>query len=188
MKGVIFNILEDFVVDGWGEDAYDEILSMCPVSAHGPFVGPGTYPDAELFAIAGAAAKKLGVPLSDALRAFGSFTFPKLAARYPMFLDGAEDAKTFLQSVHSVIHVEVRKLYPQAITPAFQYEDTGSDSLRVLYTSKRKLCQFMEGMIAGVGTHFRENIAVTHSACLLEGADACVFDLRFSSQEQENAA
>lgn len=187
MKGVIFNILEDFVVEGWGEDAYEEILSLRPLKTKEPFVGPGTYPDSDLFAIATAAAEKVGVPLPDALRAFGRFTFPKLAERYPMFVQDATSAKSFILSVHSVIHVEVRKLYPKAVTPSFTYEDTGEDTLKVNYTSARKLCQFMEGMLAGVGTHFGESIDVAHSACMLEGAPACIFDLRFG-QQQENAA
>lgn len=187
MKGVIFNILESFVVEGWGDETYEEILSLCPLKTKEPFVGPGTYPDSDLVAIASKAAEKLGIPLQDALRAFGTFCFPKLATKYPTFLEGHSTAKSFLQSVETVIHVEVRKLYPKAVTPRFDYVDTGEDQLTIRYRSDRKFCHFMEGMLEAVGTHFKETVHHKQTACLHEGADHCEFELRFEKNAEQAA-
>lgn len=187
MKGVVFNLLESFIVEGWGEETYEEVLAMCPLKTKEPFVGPGTYPDSDLFTIATKAAEKLGLPLTDALRAFGKFSFPALAAKYPAFLEGHSNSKSFLQSVENVIHVEVKKLYPKAVTPSFTYEDPGDDQLVIHYVSERKLCHFMEGMLESVASHFNEKVEYTQAACLHEGASACEFRLRFSKGEEQAA-
>ena len=179
MKGVVFNIFEDFVVEGWGEEAYDSLLDMCPMHARGPFVGPGTYPDADLIALVTKACERFGVSAPDALRAFGAFMFPKLAQKFPMFLE-KHDAKSFLMSVHDVIHVEVRKLYPEAVTPSFHYEDRGDDGLTIHYSSPRKLCLLLEGLLDGVGQHFETKIHFSHDQCMHDGAEACVFGLKFA--------
>ncbi len=187
MKGIVFNLLEDFIIEGWGDEAFEDILSLCPLETKEPFVGPGTYPDTDLFTIATQAAAKLGIPLSDALRAFGKYCFPKLAEKFPVFLEGQTSSKEFLTSVHDVIHVEVRKLFPKAITPQFSYVDTGPDELIIHYASSRKLCHLMEGMLESVGAHFNETVHHEQNKCLHNGDEHCEFALRFEAGKERAA-
>jgi len=184
VKGVVFNLLEDFIIEGWGDDVFDEIMSGCPLHTKEPFVGPGTYPDADLFSIVGATCARLNVPAPVAVRLFGKYCFPKLAAKYPVFLEGMTDAKTFLMSVDGVIHVEVRKLMPKAGLPKFVYRDLGPNQMEVDYFSKRQLCHFMEGMFDGVGEHFDTTIDVAHTKCTHDGAEHCTFELQFAAVSQ----
>ena len=163
MKGVIFNVLEEFITENFGEDTLDEILDLCPVHSGPPWVGPGTYPDTDLIALAGQAAETLGLPLDDALVAFGQFLFGRLAARYPVFLQGHTDTKTFLMTIHDVIHVEVRKLYPEAVTPTFTFEDPGAGELLMHYASARNLPGVAHGLILGAADHFGEETDVVRS-------------------------
>jgi hypothetical protein len=51
MKGIIFNILEDFTNEKFGEDEFDFIVEKSILETTDPFVGPGTYPDSDLFKI-----------------------------------------------------------------------------------------------------------------------------------------
>ncbi len=187
MKGVVFNLLEAFVVENWGEQTWEDLLDLCPLRTKEPFVGPGTYPDEDLVALAVKASEILGVPLPDALRAFGRFAFPKLGAAFPTFLEPYDNAATFLRSVESVIHVEVRKLMPEAVTPRFEYAEVGPDQLRITYRSRRQLCFFMEGLLQGVADHFGTTIAFSQSRCMHAGADACDFDIRFAGMAQSAA-
>ncbi len=187
MKGIIFNLLEDFIVEGWGDEALDEILALCPLKTKEPFVGPGTYPDADLFTIATQASSKLGVPLPDALRAFGKYALPKLLARYPSFREGHTDAKSFLTSVHGVIHVEVHKLMPKAVTPNFTYEDAGPGGLIIHYESSRKLCHLMEGMLEAVGEEFGQDLQYVQTRCLHDGDSHCEFALHFGAAQSRVA-
>lgn len=179
MKGVVFNIFEGFVSEGWGEEAYEALLDACPLHGDGVYVGPETYPDADLIALVTKACERFGVAPEDALRAFGRYMFPQLAAKFTAFLEG-HDARSFLLSVHDVIHVEVRKLFPDAVTPSFHYEPLDDGGLVVEYTSARQLCHLMEGLLDGVATHFDEPLAHHHATCMHHGAPHCRFELQFA--------
>lgn len=180
MKGIIFNLLEQFVVENWGAETYEKILAKCPLTTREPFVGPLTYPDGDLLAIVGAVCGELGVTTQDALRAFGRFAFPRLASRHPELVKGRVDPLALLLSVENVIHVEVRKLYPDAITPEFEFESLKAGSLVMRYRSRRRLCPLVVGLIEGVAEHFDTSIDCEETACTSAGADACTFKLSFA--------
>lgn len=181
MKGIIFNLLEKFITQNWGEEQYDEILGECSLQTKEPFVGPGTYPDEDLVAIVTKAVEKLAVPLPDALRAFGKFCFPELAKRYPVFVTPYRHPKPFLQTVDSIIHVEVKKLYEDAKLPRFYYDDPAPDRLVIVYESERRMCQVMEGLIEGVAEFYHSPIQYKQTRCMLKGEEVCEFALRFAA-------
>lgn len=177
MKGVVFNLLEAFVCEGWGDEVYEALLERTELETQEPFVGPGTYPDSDLVALASNAAIMLDLPLGAVLRAFGEYCFPQLAAKVPMLVDSHSDLISFLQSIDSVLHVEVRKLMPQAVTPTFLVDRTGPDTARLAYHSERRLCGFMEGLLVGAGRHFGSDVEFTKHSCMHQGAASCEYDL-----------
>jgi hypothetical protein len=179
MKGIVFNLLEDFICENWGHAKYEEILALCPAHVGHTYVAPETYPDEHLSSIAAKAAQALGIPLPDALRAFGKFAFGKLAARYPIFLEGHIEPRTFLLSVEKVIHVEVRKLFKNAVTPSFTYREAADGGLVIEYRSARKLCPLMEGLIQGTAEWFGQPIAARQDRCMHRGDECCEFHLGF---------
>ena len=180
MKGIIFNLLEDFITENHGEETYEEIIENCNLQTKEPFIGPGTYPDEDLLEIVGKTTEKLGISSDDALKAFGKFAFHKLAALFPQFLESYNNPKDFLQSVESVIHVEVKKMYADAYTPTFKYTDPASDKLIIQYHSKRKLYALMEGLINGVAEHYNITIGQNVKIHEVDGREVGDFDLTFS--------
>jgi hypothetical protein len=180
MKGVVFNLLEAFICEGWDAATYEAILAACSLQTKEPFVGPGTYPDSDLFLIAGQAAETLGLPLPAALRAFGRYLFPRLAEQVLPLVKSHADARSFLKSVEDVIHVEVRKLMPQAITPSFHYREPDARHLVIEYRSARKLCALMEGLLDGTADFFATTIGQQQTRCLLRGDECCEFQLEFA--------
>lgn len=182
MKGVVFNLLEKFVCEYWGEDSYEELLKQCPLTTKDPFIGPGTYPDSDLIAIAQAAADMLQVPLDDALRDFGRFCFPHLLAKLPSLEDYQGNAKQFLTDANTIVHKEVKKLYPRAETPQFIPRDTGENSLQIEYHSSRRLCAFMEGLLYGVAEHFNTPMRFEQRQCMHHGHSHCSFDITFGAR------
>ncbi len=179
MKGIVFNLLEQFITDSFGEEKYEEILSQCTLKTKEPFVGPGSYPDDDLMAIVSKSVELLGIDIADALRKFGRYCFLKLAEKFPDFVRLHNHPKPFLKTVESIIHVEVRKLLKDAKPPEFVYDESDPDNLIIKYQSKRKLCQFMEGMIEGVGDYYKSPIQYKQNTCMLEDGDVCEFDLTF---------
>ncbi len=181
MKGIIFNLLEQFIAENFGEAKYQQIIKKCELSTTDPFVVPGTYSDEDLTKIVKEASSELNLPPADILRAFGKFCFPKLAERFPQFTQPFNHPKKFLMTVENIIHVEVRKLYKHAYTPKFIYNDTSPTTLTITYFSKRKMYDFMEGLLDGVGEFFNVPIKQTHKIYQKNGEELCDFELTFVS-------
>lgn len=182
MKGVIFNVLEEFIVEHWGEAVYEEILGQCPVHMHAGHIGPGTYADADMVTIVTKTCERLGVAPDDALRLFGRYLFPRLLSRYPAVAAGIDDPYELLKRIDDAIHVEVRKLVPGAVTPRILCStDAGELDMTVTYQSARKLCSAFTGLLQGVGDHFGLETEYRQMRCMKDGADCCRFDLRFSA-------
>lgn len=179
MKGVVFTFFEEFVIEKWGEDFFDEVLDACTLKTTEPFVGPGTYPDEDLIEIVSRTVELADVPLPHALEAFGERLFGQLAGAFPKFVEAHRHPKPFLLSVHDIIHVEVRKLWPDAETPSFHYLDTHPNLLTIDYDSKRQLCRVMGGLLNGVAEHFSTPIAWQETQCTHNGDARCRFELDF---------
>src|SRR5690242_15216841 len=121
MKGIVFNLLEQVVVQHHGEAVWDALLARTGLS--GAYTSLGSYPDGEVAALVGAAADMLAIPPDDVLRWFGASAMPLLAERFPAFFAPHATTIPFLKSVNSIIHPEVRKLYAGAGCPHFHFAD-----------------------------------------------------------------
>jgi predicted hydrocarbon binding protein len=179
MKGIIFNLLEGFLTERLGEEKFDELIEGCSLKTRGPFVGPGSYPDEDLLAIVDRAVEVTGMTKPDTLRAFGRFCVGRLARKYPVFFDKYDHAKAFLKTLNAMHSLELKKLCADAKPPEFVMEDPSPDRLMLRYTSERKLCPFMEGLIEGVAEHYRSPIRHRQRQCMLEGGASCEFELEF---------
>lgn len=188
MKGVIFKILEQFVHDTFGPEFFEEVLDETSLETTPPFLGPGTYPDQDLIALVGTTIAKAGLELEDALFAVGKYAFPKLADSFPGITDQHADARSLVRSVHSVIHVEVRKLFPEASPPDFEYGEAPDGRLELTYRSSRKLCWFLRGLLAGCAEHYESEVHVEESRCMHHGHDECCLRIEFVAQGDRVAA
>lgn len=186
MKGIIFNLLEQFVSENWGDKVYEEILNECSLETKGPFVGPGSYPDSDLMAIVSKGVEKSGIALPELLRKFGRFCIPILAEKFPDFVTPYKHPRDFLKTVDNIIHLEVKKLWEDAKPPGFVLREPDSGRLIMEYRSERKLCKFMEGLIEGVGDYYNTLIQYRQTRCMLNGEDVCEFDLTFSHKSEDN--
>ena len=181
MKGVVFVIFEDFVVENWGEETFEDLMDLCPHIASEPFVSPKTYPDNWMVDMLLAACGKLNVTPDVALRMFGKFAFSRLNQRVPVPAQDISHPLPFLISVHDVIHIEVRKMMDEASPPNFTYERPAPDQLIMHYHSKLQLCHLMEGLLEGVAEHFQVPIEYKQTSCTHRGDQNCVFWLQFAT-------
>ena len=178
MKGIVFNLLAEMVEDKFGLEVWDALLQA--TQQDGIYVSTETYPDENLFALVAAASEKSGIPANDLIKTFGEFMFPHFHKQNPNFFEKDMTLKQFLLFVDRVIHVEVRKLHPDASLPTFQYIDEHDQELTMLYSSPRKLCMLAEGLIAGAATHFNTEYTLSHNECMHDGADSCRLHLKIA--------
>ncbi|MGH8129875.1 MAG: heme NO-binding domain-containing protein [Steroidobacteraceae bacterium] len=184
MKGIIFNLLEEVVTTHLDEKTWDEILEIA--CADGAYTSLGNYPDEEFVRLLGALSQQSGKSDRETLKWFGQLAMPFLAQRYPEFFTAHKGMRSFLLSLNDIIHAEVRNLYPGADVPVFEFETpvgtAAHDTLIIYYRSKRRLCPLAEGFIAGASDHFGEQVTVTQTSCMLDGANACALVCRFQKR------
>jgi NADPH:quinone reductase-like Zn-dependent oxidoreductase len=129
MKGIIFQLLEDVVVDAFGEATWDELLDAAGLD--GVYTSLGSYDDAEISALVSAAAAKLSLSEGNVLRWFGQRAIPGMAKRWPEFFIAHQTTMPFLLSLNDVIHPEVRKLYSGAYCPNYVFSTPPDGSVTI---------------------------------------------------------
>jgi hypothetical protein len=65
-----------------------------------------------------------------------------------------------LKTIDNHIHVEVRKLYPDAELPVFEYQQPDEDHLILTYNSPRGFADFALGLIEGCIQHFGDTVEI----------------------------
>ena len=101
-----------------------------------------------------------------------------LAERYPEFFSPHADVRSFLLTLNEIIHPEVRKLYPGAQVPDFEYRAPSADVLELVYRSERGRCDLAEGLILGSAAHYHQQVELTQPQCVHRGDDVCVLRVR----------
>jgi hypothetical protein len=178
MKGIIFNLLEEVVTSEFGAATWDKLLEGAKVD--GAFTSLGSYPDETLFKLVAQASGALGQPPAEIVRWFGAKAIPLLAAKYPGFFSKHPSTRPFLLTLNSIIHPEVRKLYPGADVPDFDFDSSSPDVLVMGYRSKRRLCALAIGLIEGAAHHFHETAHINHPLCMHRGDSSCRLDISFT--------
>ena len=176
MKGIFFNLAQEVVEDRWGADLWDDAVALAGVD--GAYTWLGTYPDADMFALARALSEVGGRSTSEVLVLIGRHGFASLASHHAEVLTGIDDWRTLVSSLDGVIHPEAQVLHPGAAPPGFE-ELAGipGESVRLRYRSDRALCALAEGLLLGVGDWYGSPLTVAHRLCVHRGDAACVIEI-----------
>lgn len=175
MKGILFTELLEMAEQAIGEEAVDDILDRLDLVNDGAYTGVGNYPCAELMKIVGALSDQTGLPGAELQRRFGGWMHARFVRTYPQFFADKPTVLDMLDAIENEVHVEVRKLYPDAELPTFRTDRVSDRQLRMTYRSDRPLVAFCEGLIEACVLHFGAAAAVTVDRCSDRHA---VFDIR----------
>lgn len=170
MKGVVFTEFMEMVESRMGLDMLDRIITEADLPNDGAYTSVGTYDHAELVRLVEALSNATALSMTELIYMFGEQLFQRFAIGYPNLFGDAATAFDFLSRIDGVIHVEVRKLYPDAELPKLVCARPGPDALTILYSSPRGFGDLAAGLIAGCIGHFNEPIRVTRTN--LEKEDA----------------
>jgi hypothetical protein len=177
MKGVVFNLLEQLVSRDYGEETWDALLDASKLD--GAYTSLGSYSDEDLGKLVGAAADELDMSPDQVVRWFGRNALPLFAARYPQLFEPHDSTRSFVLTLNEIIHPEVRKLYPGADVPVFDFA-IRNGGLVMGYKSPRKLCAFAEGLLHGAADHYKERLTIEQPQCMNRGDDRCVLQIAFA--------
>jgi hypothetical protein len=171
MKGVLFNVAEEAVTDLFGEEMWD--LLLADAGLDGVYTSLGDYPAEQLVALVGAARARTGLSVDEVLRSLGRAGFSGLVGRSPELVEPYYGVVELASALDAIIHPEVLKLYPAAVTPRFSVRSVGAGRIELDYESDRGLCVLAEGLLLGAADHYGQPATVSQAACRHRGDPTC---------------
>jgi hypothetical protein len=162
MKGMVFTEFLEMVEAKFSADMVDDIIEDSNLPNGGAYTAVGTYDHGELVQMVVALSKRCGMPVPALVQVFGEHMFGRFHTLYPSFFSGVTSALDFLEGIESVIHTEVRKLYPDAQLPQFDCTRS-ADGLKMVYSSPRHFGDLAEGLIKGAVAHFGDRLHVARN-------------------------
>jgi len=161
MKGMIFTEFLDMVGDRFGLAVKDRVISAAGGAHDGAYTAVGNYDHREMVAMALELSAATGLSLQALLIAFGEHVFGVFTRHYGHFFAEARGAIEFLSRIEDYIHVEVRKLYPDAELPGFSYPACPPGQLVMEYHSPRPMAAFAEGLVRATVRHYGQPLSLT---------------------------
>ena len=178
---MVFTELLEMAEGALGEEVVDEVLDGLALQGGGAYSAVGSYPCSELFQIVGALSGRTGISGDELQRQFGNWMFKRFSVTYPEFFKGKENALDMLDAIETEVHVEVRKLYPDAELPSFATTWRNDRELLLDYASSRPLVAFCHGLIEGCIAYFGQPATLRQSRQLEGEGHAATFLIRLDA-------
>ena len=160
MKGFVFQEFFDFVDQKYGPETTEDVIDAAALGHDAAYAATGTYPFADLQKLVGAACRHANAPADILLSEFGGSVGCSFARGHAAHFERHQNLFDMLESVDALIHVEVRKLYPEAELPRFEIVERSADQLSMRYISERRLWDFAKGIIEAAAGYFGETVSV----------------------------
>jgi len=164
MKGIVFTEFMEMVEEKFSPEVLDAVIDDSGVPNGGAYTAVGTYDHREMVSLVTALSSHSGIAVPDLLRSFGHHLAATFARSHPSFFR-TDGLFTFLESVEHHVHVEVRKLYPDAELPAFETRRVPPATLEVTYRSSRSMGDLAFGLIEAAALHFQEPVDIAREDC-----------------------
>lgn len=159
MKGVIFAELVRWVEQAFSPAIADAMIVQSKIASNGAFTSVGSYPHEEALAMIGTLSALTEKPVPELAYSYGHWLSGRFVELYPEMFQGYSDAVSFLRDVDAHHHREVKKLYPDARTPAVIAVVDGEE-LTVSYSSHRPFADVAFGLIEGYISYFDDELSV----------------------------
>ena len=170
MKGIVFTEFLDMVEDEFGPIMMEDIIEGANLESGGAYTSVGTYPDSEMIQLLTRLSQKTNIPTSQLLNKFGHALLKSFAQKYSHWIADCGHGFDLLTKVDNYIHIEVKKLYPQALLPKFDHDRIDENTLVLTYSSTRKMGDLAEGLIEGTMEAFGHTYHIDRRNVLEDGS------------------
>ncbi|XMO86467.1 heme NO-binding domain-containing protein [Algibacter sp. AS12] len=160
MKGIVFTEFLELVEDKFGLEMVDNIINASNLDSGGVYTAVGTYSFSEMLQLLEHLSANTGISIDDLLLVYSEHFFSVLKDSYPGLLETYKDPIEMISSIENHIHVEVRKIYPDAELPTFEVVEKTENSLIVIYRSSRAMHHFGLGLMNKTFEHFNSTATI----------------------------
>ncbi len=160
MKGIVFTEFLDLVEQKFGLDMVDKIITQSDLPSEGVYTSVGTYSFSEMLSLLQNLSSNTGIDIDTLLLVYAEHFFSVLKSSYPGLLNTYKDPIEMISSIENHIHVEVRKIYPDAELPTFVVKEKTENSLILIYNSSRAMHHFGLGLMNKTFEHFNSTATI----------------------------
>jgi hypothetical protein len=160
MKGIIFTEFLEMVERDYGFEILNGIIDKSKLESNGIYSGVGTYEFKEFGQLVKQLSLVTDIKENELLIKYGHYVFDTFYNNYGDFFANIEHPFQLLEQVDSHIHIDVKILYPDAELPRFETKRIGSDTMEMLYSSKRRMEYFALGLMEASFIHFSINFTI----------------------------
>lgn len=180
MKGIVFTEFLELVETKFGLEVVDHIIEDSDLPSGGAYTSVGTYDYQELLGLVVSLSQHTKMPVSTLVHAFGKHLFGQFVAAYPAMVEHIHSTADFIDKVEGLIHVEVRKLYPDARLPTIDFKPIDDHNAEVRYRSERPFADLAIGLMEACAEHFGEELNLERIDGAGQPNDA-TFNLHFAN-------
>jgi len=156
MKGMVFTEFLEMVEDKFSPEMADRIIEQADLPSGGVYTTVGIYDHTEMIELVSHLSRETGIDANELVQAFGRYLFNRFYVMFPAYFENVPSSFHFMNRIEDYIHVEVRKLYPEAELPSFVCDNSEPGCLRLTYQSTRPFASLAEGLIRGCVAHYGE--------------------------------
>ncbi|MFD2542785.1 heme NO-binding domain-containing protein [Lacinutrix gracilariae] len=160
MKGIVFTEFLELVEDKFGLKMVDTIISNSNLESEGVYTAVGTYSFSEMLQLLQHLSENTGISIDNLLLVYAEHFFSVIERSYPGLLATYKDPIEMISSIENHIHVEVRKIYPDAELPTFEVTNKTENSLVMIYKSSRAMHHFGLGLMNKTFEHFNATATI----------------------------
>lgn len=117
----------------------DQIIEQSDLPSNGVYTSIGTYSFSEMLQLIQNLSANTGLSIDQLLLVYGEHFFNVIENSYPGLLATYKDPIEMLSSIENHIHIEVRKIYPDAELPTFEVLEKSDQHLIMIYKSSRAM-------------------------------------------------
>ncbi|MEQ6122519.1 heme NO-binding domain-containing protein [Reichenbachiella sp. MALMAid0571] len=169
MKGVVFTEFLEMVETKFGLETVNEIIEQSELKSEGIYTSIGTYDFSEMQSLIGSLSTHTSIPVDDLIYVYGEYFFNYLISTHPKIFEHYKSPAHFLKSVEGHIHVQVRKIYPDAELPTFEVSEVTDNIMEMTYSSPRALYKFAEALIVKTFAFYKHKITISFNKLKKDG-------------------
>lgn len=171
MKGIVFTEFLELVETKFGLEMVDKIINQSNLESNGAYTSVGTYKFSEMLQLLQHLSENTNISIDDLLLVYAEHFFVVLIKSYPGLIASYKDPIEMLASIENHIHVEVRKIYPDAELPTFEVIEKTNVSLIMIYKSSRAMYYFGLGLMNKTFEHFNSSATIQFEKLKEDGTE-----------------
>jgi len=181
MKGIVFTEFLEMVESSFGYEVVDTIIENSNLPSKGAYTAVGTYAFSEMVELLTNLSSAVKISSQELLYTFGRFLFHSLERVHPEIIQNFKDPIHLLNAIEDHIHIQVKKLYPEAELPSFKILSKTSTSISMVYCSSRGLYALAHGLIEETFVRFEQSASISYELLTDNGSEV-KFDIQRNEQ------